>query len=78
MADPQEQILGLVEDGAAGTLAPNAGTQLGSTQDEFSGLWSSTWVAGDRISWKGSKIFILYKIKKTFPNLIPICFLLTF
>ena len=38
MADPQEQILGLVEDGAAGTLAPNAGTQLRSTQDEFSEL----------------------------------------
>ena len=38
MADPQEQILGLVEDVAAGTLAPNAGTQLGSTQDEFSKL----------------------------------------
>ena len=35
MAEPQEQILGPAEDGAAGTLAPNAGTQLRTTQDEF-------------------------------------------
>ena len=28
-AEPQEQIQGLAEDGAAGTLAPDAGTQLG-------------------------------------------------
>ena len=35
MAEPQEQILGLTEDGATGTLAPNAGTQLGTTQDKF-------------------------------------------
>ena len=38
MAEPQEQILGLAEDKAAGTLAPNAGTQLGTTQDEFTEL----------------------------------------
>ena len=35
MAEPQEQIQGLAEDGAAGTIAPSAGTQLGATQDEF-------------------------------------------
>ena len=29
-AEPQEQIRGLAEDGAAGTLAPEAGTQLGA------------------------------------------------
>ena len=29
------QMQGLVEDGAAGTLAPDAGTQLGEAQDEF-------------------------------------------
>ena len=34
-AEPQEQIVGLVEDGAAGTLAPDAGTQLGSAPDKF-------------------------------------------
>ena len=34
-AEPQEQIRGLVEDGAAGTLAPDAGAQLGEAQDEF-------------------------------------------
>ena len=35
MAEPQEQMLGLTEDRAAGTLAPNRGIQLGATQDEF-------------------------------------------
>ena len=35
MAEPLEQILGLAEDGAAGTMAPSIGTQLGATQDEF-------------------------------------------
>ena len=33
--EPQEQIRGLVEDGAAGTLAPETETQLGAAQDEF-------------------------------------------
>ena len=32
---PQEQIRGLVEDGAAGTLAPETGTQLRAAHDEF-------------------------------------------
>ena len=35
MAEPQEQIRGLAEDGVAGTIAPSAGTQLGATQDKF-------------------------------------------
>ena len=35
MTEPQEQIRGLAEDGAAGTVAPSTGTQLGATQDEF-------------------------------------------
>ena len=35
MAEPQEQILGLAEDRAAGTLPPKSGTQLGTTQDKF-------------------------------------------
>ena len=35
MAEPQEQILGFAEDGAAGTIAPSAGTQLRTTQDKF-------------------------------------------
>ena len=34
-AEPQEQIWGLVEDGAARTLAPATGTQLVAAQDEF-------------------------------------------
>ena len=34
-AEPQEQIRGLVEDGAAGTLAPEARTRLGEAQDEL-------------------------------------------
>ena len=42
MAEPQEQILGLAEDGVAGTLAPNAGTQLGAAQDEFTANISNT------------------------------------
>ena len=33
--EPQEQIQGLVEDGAAGTLALDAGIQLRDAQDEF-------------------------------------------
>ena len=32
---PQEQIRGLVEDRAAGTLAPETATQLGAAQDKF-------------------------------------------
>ena len=60
MAEPQEQILGLVEEWAAGTLAPNAGTQLGTTQDEFSELWSSTRDSGGRDLEKAlKKLFIL-------------------
>ena len=35
MTKPQEQIRGLAQDGAAGTVAPSTGTQLGATQDEF-------------------------------------------
>ena len=35
MTEPQEQIQGLAEDGAAGTVAPSTGTQLGATLDEF-------------------------------------------
>ena len=35
MAEPQEQILGLAEDRAAGTRAPKTGTQHGATQDKF-------------------------------------------
>ena len=34
-AEPQEQIRGLAEDRAAGTLAPDAGTQLGEARDEL-------------------------------------------
>ena len=34
-AEPQEQIRGLVEDEAAGTLAQDTGTQLGDAQDNF-------------------------------------------
>ena len=34
-AEPQEQIRGLTEDGAAGTLAPEAGIQLGAAQDKL-------------------------------------------
>ena len=34
-AEPQEQIRGLAEDGAAGTLAPDVGTQLGEAQDKL-------------------------------------------
>ena len=34
-AEPQEQIRGLVEDKAAGTLAPEARTQLREAQDEL-------------------------------------------
>ena len=34
-AEPQEQIGGLIEDGAAGILAQDATNQRGDTQDEF-------------------------------------------
>ena len=34
-SEPQEQIRGLVEDGAVGTLAPETATQLGAAHDEF-------------------------------------------
>ena len=34
-SEPQEQIRGLVEDGAGGTLVSKTATQLGATQDEF-------------------------------------------
>ena len=34
-AEPQGQIWGLVEDGAAGTLAPEARTQLEEAQDKL-------------------------------------------
>ena len=34
-SEPQEQIRGLVADGAAGTLAPEAATQLEAAHDEF-------------------------------------------
>ena len=34
-AEPQEQIRGLDEDGAAGILAPGISTQLGEAWDEF-------------------------------------------
>ena len=34
-AEPQEQIRGLAEDGAAGNLAPDTRTRLGEAQDEL-------------------------------------------
>ena len=34
-AEPQEQIRGLAEEKAAGTLALDEGTQLGAAQDKF-------------------------------------------
>ena len=34
-AEPQEQIWGLAEDGAAGNLAPDTRTRLGEAQDEL-------------------------------------------
>ena len=40
-AEPEEQIRGLIKDGAAGILAQDATTQLGDAQDEFANwiLW---------------------------------------
>ena len=34
-AEPQEQIRGLIKDGAAGILAQDATIQRGDAQDEF-------------------------------------------
>ena len=41
-AEPQEQIWGFSEEGVAGTLAPDAETQLGAAQDEFTIELSNT------------------------------------
>ena len=68
MAEPQEQILGLAEDRAAGTLAPNAGIQLRATQDEFTEHKSSTEDSSIRVFLKNILIFSFLKNFKKFPN----------